>query len=181
MRLFIKTIFFTLLTIPLMAQNNILFMSATEIAAKIRKKEVTSYEVVTAYFEQIDKYNQTYNAVVTLDKTEALKRAKEADIALSKGEIWGKLHGLPITIKDNYKTKGLRTTSGYKPLTNNVPDTDAEIVKLLISEGAIIIGKTNLSVLAMDMQSDNPIFGKTNNHGIPLKPVEEAAEVVQQL
>lgn len=146
-----------------MAQNNILFMSATEIAAKIRNKEVTSYEVATAYYEQIDKYNHTYNAVVTLNKTEALKRAKEADIAISKGEIWGKLHGVPITIKDNYKTKGLRTTSGYKPLTNNVPDTDAEIVKLLIAEGAIIIGKTNLSVLAMDMQSDNPIFGKTNN------------------
>jgi len=163
MRLFIKTIFFTLLTIPLMAQNNILFMSATEIAAKIRNKEVTSYEVVTAYYEQIDKYNHTYNAVVTLNKTEALKRAKEADIAISKGEIWGKLHGVPITIKDNYRTKGLRTTSGYKPLTNNVPDTDAEIVKLLIAEGAIIIGKTNLSVLAMDMQSDNRIFGKTNN------------------
>ena len=163
MRLFIKTIFFTLLPIQLMAQNNILFMSATEIAAKIRNKEVTSYEVVTAYYEQIDKYNHTYNAVVTLNKTEALKRAKEADIAISKGEIWGKIHGVPITIKDNYKTKVLRTTSGYKPLTNNVPDTDAEIVKLLISEGAIIIGKTNLSVLAMDMQSDNPIFGKTNN------------------
>ena len=146
-----------------MAQNNILFMSATAIAAKIRNKEVTSYEVVTAYYEQIDKYNHTYNAVVTLNKMEALKRAKEADIAISKGEIWGKLQGVPITIKDNYKTKGLRTTSGYKPLTNNVPDTDAEIVKLLIAEGAIIIGKTNLSVLAMDMQSDNPIFGKTNN------------------
>lgn len=146
-----------------MAQNNILFMSATAIAAKIRNKEVTSYEVVTAYYDQIEKYNHTYNAVVTLNKTEALKRAKEADIALSKGEIWGKLQGVPITITDNYKTKGLRTTSGYKPLTNNVPDTDAEIVKLLIAEGAIIIGKTNLSVLAMDMQSDNPIFGKTNN------------------
>ena len=87
MRLFIKTIFFSLLTIPLMAQNNILFMSATEIAAKIRNNEVTSYEVVTTYFEQIEKYNHTYNAVVTLNKTEALKRAKEADIAISKGEI----------------------------------------------------------------------------------------------
>jgi amidase len=101
--------------------------------------------------------------VVTLNKAEALQRAKEADIALSKGEIWGKLHGVPITIKDNYRTKGLTTTAGYKPLKNNVPDNDAEIVKLVKAEGAIIIGKTNLSVLAMDMQADNPIFGKTNN------------------
>jgi amidase len=146
-----------------MGQNSILFSSATELAENIRSGKLTSYEVVTAFFEQIDKFNNTYNAVVTLNKTEALKRAKEADIALSKGEIWGKLHGLPITIKDNYLTKGLKTTAGYDPLKNSIPDSDAEIVKLLKAEGAIIIGKTNLSVLAMDMQADNPIFGKTNN------------------
>jgi len=146
-----------------MAQNSILFSSATEIAENIRSGKLTSYEVVTAFFEQIDQHNHTYNAVVTLNKAEALKRAKEADIAISKGENWGKLHGVPVTIKDNYRTKGIRTTSGYQPLANHVPDQDAEIVKLLKAEGAIIIGKTNLSVLAMDMQSDNAVFGKTNN------------------
>jgi amidase len=146
-----------------MEQNNILFSSATELAENIRSGKLTSYEVVTAFLEQIEKVNVTYNAVVTLNKPEALKRAKEADIALSKGEIWGKLHGVPITIKDNYLTKGLTTTAGYEPLKNNIPQDDAIIVKLLKAEGAIIIGKTNLSVLAMDMQSDNPIFGKTNN------------------
>jgi amidase len=146
-----------------MGQNSILFSSATELAQSIRSGKITSYEVVTAFIEQAEKYNHTYNAVVTLNKTEALQRAKDADVAISKGEIWGKLHGVPITIKDNYQTKGLRTTAGYKPLENNVPDHDAEIVKLLKAEGAIIIGKTNLSVLAMDMQTDNRIFGKTNN------------------
>ncbi len=146
-----------------MGQNTILFSSASELAQHIKSGKLTSYEVVNAFIEQTEKYNHTYNAVVTLNKTEALQRAKEADVALSKGEIWGKLHGVPITIKDNYRTKGLRTTAGYKPLENNVPDQDAEIVKLLKAEGAIIIGKTNLSVLAMDMQSDNRIFGKTNN------------------
>nr|WP_315485948.1 amidase [uncultured Undibacterium sp.] len=146
-----------------MAQNSILFSSATEIAENIRSGKLTSYEVVTAFFEQIDQHNHTYNAVVTLNKAEALKRAKEADIAISKGENWGRLHGVPVTIKDNYRTKGIRTSSGYKPLANHVPDQDAEIVKLLKAEGAIIIGKTNLSVLAMDMQSDNAVFGKTNN------------------
>ncbi len=146
-----------------MERNNILFSSATELAEKIRSRKLSSYEVITAFFEQIERWNITYNAVVTLNKTEALKRAKEADIALSKGEIWGKLHGIPITIKDNYRTKGITTTAGYGPLKNNIPLCDAEIVKLLKAEGAIIIGKTNLSVLAMDMQADNPIFGKTNN------------------
>ncbi len=146
-----------------MEQSNITFLSATELADKIKLGKLTAYDVVTAFFEQIEKYNGTYNAVVTLNKKESLIKAKEADSALSKGQIWGKLHGVPITIKDNYKTKGILTTSGYLPLKGNVPSQDAEIVKLLLAEGAIIIGKTNLSLLAMDMQSSNPVFGRTNN------------------
>lgn len=146
-----------------MAQNNILFMSATEIAAKIRNKEVTSYEVVYTYLQQINAQNDIFNAVVLVDKENALLQAKLADEAIKNGDNLGKLHGVPITIKDNYLTQGLTTTSGYEPLRNYIPTKDAELVKLLKSEGAIIIGKTNLSVLAMDMQSDNTIFGKTNN------------------
>ncbi len=161
-----QTILFILLIFLInqaMGQNNILFVSAGHLASEIRAGKISSYQVVAAYIEQIEKQNSTYKAIVLLNKEQALERAKAADLALAKGEIWGKLHGVPITIKDNYKTKGLTTTAGYLPLKNNVPDQDAEIVKLLLSEGAIIIGKTNLSVLAMDMQSDNPIFGKTNN------------------
>jgi len=161
-----QTILFILLIFLInqaMGQNNILFVSAGHLASEIRAGKISSYQVVAAYIEQIEKQNSTYKAIVLLNKEQALERAKAADLALAKGEIWGKLHGVPITIKDNYKTKGLTTTAGYLPLKNNVPDQDAEIVKLLLSEGAIIIGKTNLSVLAMDMQADNPIFGKTNN------------------
>ena len=146
-----------------MAQNNILFMSATEIAAKIRNKEVTSYEVVSAYLQQIEAQNGIFNAVVLVDKENALRQAKLADEAIKNCDHLGKLHGVPITIKDNYLTQGLTTTSGYEPLRNYIPTKDAELVKLLKSEGAIIIGKTNLSVLAMDMQTDNAVFGKTNN------------------
>ncbi|MFN0081522.1 MAG: amidase, partial [Ferruginibacter sp.] len=147
----------------IMAQNNVLFMSATEIAAKIRNKEVTSYEVVSAYLQQIEAQNGIFNAVVLIDKENALRQAKLADEATKNGRNLGKLHGVPITIKDNYLTQGLTTTSGYEPLRNHIPTKDAELVKLLKSEGAVIIGKTNLSVLAMDMQTDNAIFGKTNN------------------
>jgi len=163
MRLFIKTLLFTFLPIQLMAQHNILFMSAKEIAAKIRNKEVTSYEVVSAYLQQIDAQNGIFNAVVLVDKENALRQAKLADEAIKNGDNLGRLHGVPITIKDNYLTQGLTTTSGYEPLQNHIPTKDAELVKLLKSEGAIIIGKTNLSVLAMDMQTDNAVFGKTNN------------------
>lgn len=146
-----------------MGQNNILFESAGNLADDIRDGKISSFQVVSAYIEQIEKQNKSYNAIVLLNREKALEKAHQADSALSNGEIWGKLHGVPITIKDNYRTNGLTTTAGYLPLKDNVPDEDAEIVKLLLSEGAIIIGKTNLSVLAMDMQADNPIFGKTNN------------------
>ena len=146
-----------------MTQDNILFLSATEIANKIRNKEVTSYEVVSTYLQQIEEQNGIFNAVVLIDKENALRQAKLADEAIKTANNWGKLHGVPITIKDNYLTQGLTTTSGYEPLRNHIPTKDAELVKLLKSEGAIIIGKTNLSVLAMDMQTDNAIFGKTNN------------------
>lgn len=161
-----QTILFILLIFlinQVMGQDSILFESAANLATDIRTGKISSFQVVSAYIGQIEKQNSTYNAVVLLNKDQALERAKEADLALTKGEIWGKLHGVPITIKDNYKTKGLTTTAGDLPLKNNVPHQDAEIVKLLLEEGAIIIGKTNLSVLAMDMQADNPIFGKTNN------------------
>lgn len=156
-------LFSTFFTGQIMAQNSILFSSATELAEKIKTRELSSFEVVSAFIAQIEKQNPTYNAIVLLNKENALEKANQADLALERGEYWGKLHGVPITIKDNYKTKGLTTTSGYLPLKENVPDENAEIVKLLLSEGAIIIGKTNLSVLAMDMQAENPIFGKTNN------------------
>ncbi len=147
----------------IMAQNAIVFTSAKELAVKIRTGELSSYEVVSAFFKQMEEQNETYNAVVLIDKENALEKARQADLALANGEIWGKLHGVPITVKDNYRTKGLTTTAGYEPLKHYIPNENAEIVKLLIAEGAIIIGKTNLSVLAMDMQADNPVFGHTNN------------------
>jgi amidase len=163
----VKQLFLFILLILLinqvMGQSDILFESAGNLAKEIQEGKITSFQVVSAYIEQIEKQNKTYNAIVLLNKERALESAKAADSALANGEIWGKLHGVPITVKDNYKTKGLLTTAGYPPLKNNIPNENAELVKLLLAEGAIIIGKTNLSVLAMDMQADNPIVGKTNN------------------
>lgn len=146
-----------------MSQKEILFASVSELAAEIQSGNITSFQVVSAYIDQIETQNQNYHALVLVNKEQALLRAQEADSAMERGEIWGKLHGVPVTIKDNYRTLGLTTTAGYLPLKNYVPDENAELVKLLLAEGAIILGKTNLSVLAMDMQTDNPLFGRTNN------------------
>jgi amidase len=146
-----------------LSSNDLVFLSASELAEKIKSHQVTSLEVVNAYLDHIKKYNHTLNAIVTLDKDAAIRRAQEADAALARGELWGPLHGVPITIKDNIATLGLKTTNSYPPTANYVPDFDATVVARLRKAGAIILGKTNLPLLAMDTQTNSPIFGVTNN------------------
>jgi amidase len=124
----------------------------------IRDQEVSSVEVVDAYLEQIKKHNNKLNAIATLDAEKAIKRAKEADQALARGENWGALHGVPITVKDTFETAGLRTTAGYKPLRNHTPTQDATVVARLRQSGAILLGKTNLAEMASDYQSTNDLF-----------------------
>ena len=142
---------------------SIVFATASQLAQMIRDKEVSAVEVLDAYLEQIDKYNSKINAIVTLDAERARKRAIEADEALAKGENWGALHGVPITVKDTFETSGLLTTAGYKPLKNHIPSQDATVVARLRQAGAIIMGKTNPAEMASDFQSTNDIFGRVNN------------------
>jgi amidase len=143
--------------------SNVVFTTAQELATRIRQRQVSATEVLEAHLAQIARYNPPLNAIVTLDEERARTRAKEADTAMARGEVWGPLHGVPITIKDAIETAGLRTTGGFPPLTDYVPPTDAPVVARLRAAGAIILGKTNLSVLSADFRADNPIFGRTNN------------------
>jgi amidase len=146
-----------------LSSNDLVFLSASELAEKIKSHQVTSLEAVNAYLDHIKKHNHTLNAIVILDKDAAIRRAQDADAALARGELWGPLHGVPITIKDNVATLGLKTTNSYPPTANYVPDFDATVVARLRKAGAIILGKTNLPPLAMDYQTNSPLFGITNN------------------
>jgi amidase len=145
------------------SRHDLVFLPAYQLASLISTGKVTSSEVVDAFLEQISLHNKKLNAIVTLDEYGARKRAQQADEALAGGELWGPLHGVPITIKDNYATAGLKTTTSYPPHADYVPDFDATVVARLKDAGAIIIGKTNLPQLAMDYQTISPIFGVTNN------------------
>ena len=142
---------------------NLVFATASQLARMIREGEVSSVEVVNAYLQQIEKHNGKINAIATLDAARAKQRAVEADEALAKGEYWGALHGVPITIKDTFETKGLLTTAGYKPLKSHIPTQDATVAKRLRQSGAIILGKSNLAEMASDFQSTNDLFGRVNN------------------
>src|ERR1043165_4893574 len=139
------------------------FSTATEIAAAIRLRRVSALELVEMVLDRIRKYNPMLNAVCTLDEAGARARARQADAALARGELWGPLHGVPRTIKDALETAGVRTTGGYPPLSNHVPRKDATAVARLKSAGAVLIGKTNVPPLSADGRADNPIFGRTNN------------------
>src|SRR5438105_14752209 len=114
--------------------------SATELTAALRGRHISSSELLGLFRSRIDRLNPAVNAVVTLDER-AFERAAQADAALARGESWGPLHGLPITIKDSLETAGLRTTAGAPELSAHVPERDADAVARLRAAGAIIFGK----------------------------------------
>ncbi len=138
-------------------------LSATRLVEMIRARRVSASEVLEASLSQVAAENPRINAVVTLDEAGARTRAQAADDALRRGELWGPLHGLPMTLKDGHSTAGMRTTSGYEPLKDYVPAEDGTVSARLKAAGAIIFGKTNVSPLLGNIQADNPIFGRTNN------------------
>ena len=137
--------------------NDIVFATASELGAAIRTRQISASEVVDAFESQIAKHNPQLNAIVTLDIEGTRQRAREADRALDTGELWGPLHGVPVTLKDTFETAGMRTTSSYKPLADYVPAQDATVVARLRQAGAIILGKTNMPQLAGDTQSHSPL------------------------
>ncbi|KAB8333194.1 amidase [Scytonema tolypothrichoides VB-61278] len=143
--------------------TDLVFTPAHKLAGMIREREVSAVEVLDAHLRHIVKYNTKLNAICTLDEERARQRAKQADEALARGENWGVLHGVPITIKDIFETAGLRTTAGYKPLKDYIPKQDATAVARLRAAGAIIVGKTNPAELASDYQSTNDLFPRVNN------------------
>jgi amidase len=142
---------------------DIVFSDTTQLAAAIRARRVSATEVLEAYLAQIEKHNATLNAIITMDVEQARKRAREADEALVRGELWGPLHGIPFTLKDCHSTVGMRTTAGFLPLADYVPQADSTVTARLKAAGGVLIGKTNVPVLLSDIQTDNPIFGCTRN------------------
>jgi len=139
-------------------------LSAKEIAVKIKSKELSVLRVITSYLEHIEKLNPIVNAISDIRSTEdILSEAKEKDLQLKNGAKIGPLFGIPITIKESFLVKGLKTTNGDPMLRNYIANEDAELVKRLKKSGAIIIGMTNIALFSIDWQSTNFWNGQTNN------------------
>jgi amidase len=142
---------------------DIVFTSTRQMAAAIRAGHVSAIEVLEAHLAQIAIHNPALNAIITMDAERARSRARKADEALAGGELWGPLHGVPFTLKDAHATAGMRTTTGFPPLADYVPQEDSTVTARLKAAGGILIGKTNVPVMLADYQSNNPIFGRTDN------------------
>jgi amidase len=143
--------------------KEIIAASATALAKAIRDREVSSEEVVNAYLKRMRAVNPKLNAVVQELGETACEQARAADRALARGGLLGPLHGVPMTIKDTLETAGVITTGGTQGRATFVPKEDAVAVARMRSAGAILLGKTNVPELALAPETDNLVYGRTNN------------------
>lgn len=134
-----------------------------ELVDKIQNKEASCEEILTYYIKNIKEKEEYINAFISLQEEKALKKAKEIDEKIAKGEKVGKLAGIPIAIKDNLCTSGIATTCASKMLEDFIPPYDATVIKRLQEEDAILIGKTNLDEFAMGSSTENSAFKITKN------------------
>jgi amidase len=149
------------------------FRSATQLAASIRQKEIGCLELLDLYLRRVERYNSTLNAIIFMDIEAARKRAREADAALAKGEVWGPFHGVPMTIKESYDVVGMPTTWGIPHYKDNYPPAHAVSVDRLLNAGAVLFGKTAYSTRKLPLiprQTCHRFHGKTATDSTPKLP-----------
>ncbi len=162
---FFIIIFFCL--VSSVSANNKSVVDITELTMNeqidyLDKGVITSYELVNLYLDRINTYNDTFKALITINPN-ILDEAKEMDELRQKGEIKGKLHGIPIIVKDNIDVLGMPTTAGAKALADNMPLSDAKVISLLKEKGAIILAKSNMSEFAIVASSSRSSYGTVKN------------------
>jgi Asp-tRNA(Asn)/Glu-tRNA(Gln) amidotransferase A subunit family amidase len=146
--------------------NDVVYISLTEMSERIRAKKLSPVELVDAHLARITQLNPRVNAFVTVDEKRAREQAKSAEAALSssaKSNSIGPLHGVPISIKSSIDVEGLPSECGSALRKGNVPSEDAPLVKRLRAAGAIILGNTNVPEFLMAYETDNLLYGRTNN------------------
>ena len=151
--------------------SDIIYSSAKSIAQAIQDRDVSAVEVVQAHLDRIEEVNDRLNAVVRLCAERALEEARDADAALERGESRGPLHGVPMTLKDSLDTEGVVTTGGTLGRRTFVPDRDSTVAARLRGAGAILLGKTNTPEITFAGETDNLVYGRTNNpYGLDRTP-----------
>ena len=132
-----------------MDKTEIPFLSATELSRLIRKREVSPVEATEAYLDRIDALDFKFNSYLTVCRKQALQAAQDAERAISQGNYLGPMHGIPVAIKDQLWSKGIRSTGGSRILADFIPDEDATVIVKLKEAGTIPLGKTNMPEFAI--------------------------------
>ena len=143
--------------------TDVAFLPAKRLAGLIRRGKVGSLELLDHYLARVERFNPALNAIIATDIPNARKRARAADRALAKGDIWGPLHGVPMTVKESFDVAGLPTTWGAPAWKNSVAEQDALSVARLRAAGAVVFGKTNVPMWLADTQAFNAIYGRTKS------------------
>ena len=128
-----------------MDQSNLPFLTVAELARLIESREVSPVEVTQAYLDRIDQLDFKFNAYLAISRREAMQAARDAEESIARGEYLGPMHGIPVAVKDQFWTKGTRSTGGTRILADFVPDEDATIIANLKRAGAVVLGKTNMT------------------------------------
>jgi amidase len=143
--------------------EHLAFAPAVALASMIRHKDISARELLELYLQRVEHYNPRLNAIIFRQDEQARQRADAADAALARGEVWGPLHGVPMTIKECFDWIGSPSTWGHPGYQHNYPPRDAVAVERLQTAGAIVFGKTNVPLMLGDWQSFNSVYGSTNN------------------
>ena len=138
-------------------------LPAREQARLVRAGEISASDLLAQTLERVERFNPALNAVIHMDLDAARSRAAEADAATARGESWGVLHGVPMTIKESFDIVGMPSTWGVPDLKDNIATRNCLVVDRLLAAGAILYGKTNVPLMLSDWQSFNSIYGTTNN------------------
>ena len=146
-----------------MVDKDLETLSISEVAPKIRSGEVSPVALTKLYIERIERLNPLLSAYLTPTPESALEEAAAAEKEIRSGGYRGPLHGIPVSIKDNYATRGVRTTAGAKALSDWKPDFDATVVTRLREAGAVSLGKTNMHEWAKGSHGINPFYGTPCN------------------
>ncbi len=150
---------------------DLFYATATELARRIRDREISSAEVTEAFLARIAAHNSKINAIAQLFERDARSRAKEADEALARGQIWGPLHGVPVTIKEPFLMANTPSTLNSRRMKNFIAPDDSVLVKRVKSAGAVILGKTNVPANLQGYQVKGDIYPEGKNpHRVECSP-----------
>jgi aspartyl-tRNA(Asn)/glutamyl-tRNA(Gln) amidotransferase subunit A len=145
------------------SESELAFLSIEQAARLLRRREISPLDLVEASLARIERLNTSLYAFLTVLAEDARRQAKAAGREILRGRVRGPLHGIPISLKDNFWTRGIRTAAGSKILADFVPDADSDVAKKLARSGAILLGKTNMHEFAYGITGENPHYGSSRN------------------